>query len=209
MKPTIRTLAFTALLGLPAVSTAAITELVTNGGFETGDASGWDSFPTATSTFTIVSDSNTGSWAGEISNTDIASAALIKQSNVGVGTVTPGQSITINFSAKGNFGVGGVFFAELFSEVAGGGVSKSEILGGAPLFPNLTTYTDYSFTTTVGPDVSGGVTLQFCTFTGGAAGSSALVILDDVSMTVDAIPEPSALLFGACSALGFATRRRR
>ncbi|MCA9319216.1 MAG: hypothetical protein KDB53_00705, partial [Planctomycetes bacterium] len=75
-----------------------------------------------------------------------------------------------------------------FSEVAGGGVSAAEILGGAPLAldPNPNTWTGFSFTTTAGPDVAGGVTLQLAAITGGAPGSMSMVCFDNVSVTIPA-----------------------
>ncbi|MEM1450753.1 MAG: hypothetical protein AAGI22_16655 [Planctomycetota bacterium] len=158
-----------------------ISELTTNGDFELGDTSNWESFPTATSTFVTTSDANSGAFAGEVNNTDAASSAVIKQANVGIGVVSPGDTIEISFAAKGSFAVGGVAFAEFFSEIEGGGVSAGEILGGAPLM--LTgDWQTFNFTAIAGPDVSGGVTLQFATVTGGAVGSSANLFVDDVSV---------------------------
>jgi hypothetical protein len=87
-----------------------------------------------------------------------------------------------------------VAFAELFSEVSGGGVSKSQILGGAPLIPLISTpntWFHFSFTTTLGPNVSGGVTLQLSATTGADAGSIARVTYDNVSATVDRVIVPT------------------
>ena len=72
--------------------------------------------------------------------------------------------------------------AEFFSEIAGGGVSASQIFTGGPL--GLTgDWQDFSFTAVAGADVSGGVTLQFACVTGGATGSMAELFIDDVSVT--------------------------
>ena len=181
------------------------TELTTNGGFEAGDLSGWESFPTANSTFTVTNDAAAGSFAGALFNDDEASAAIIKQANIGIGTVLPGQEVSISFSAKGTGVDGGVSFAEFFSEIDGGGVSASEILGGGPLA--LTdTYQDFEFDVFAGPDVSGGVTLQLTATTAAIAGSEMSVTFDNVSV----VPEPGtyALILGAFS-LGFILVRRR
>ncbi|MEJ2534772.1 MAG: hypothetical protein P8008_04735, partial [Gammaproteobacteria bacterium] len=76
-------------------------------------------------------------------------------------------------------------FAELFSELSGGGTSKAEILGGgAPLAPT-TDWATYSFDTTLGPDVSGGVTLQLKVGCGGVEGCGADVYFDNVSIVVN------------------------
>lgn len=196
--------AFTLMLA--ATTAYSQIDLTTNGGFETGDTSGWESFPTATSTFNITSDASEGVWAAELFNNDPASAAVIKQANVGIGVVSPGQEVSISFDAKGSFAEGGVSFAEFFSEIDGGGTSAAEILSGAPLA--LTdTYQSFSFSALAGPDVSGGVTLQLTATTGAATGSTAVLFIDNVSVSV--IPEPTTLGLIGVAGLIVAARRRR
>lgn len=181
--------------------------LAINGDFETGNTSGWTSFPTPNSTFAAISDNpSSGSFAGEIFNDDAASAAIIKQANLGIGQVFAGQEVTITFDGRGSDGAGGVQFAEFFSELSGGGTSKAEILGGAPLFLG-SDWATYSFTTTLGPDVSGGVTLQFTATTGGAVGSFAQTVIDNVSIEI--IPTPSAYSILGLGLAAIGARRRR
>lgn len=196
-------MALTAALALASSASAQI-ELTSNGGFEAGDVSDWVSFPTGDSTFDVTADANSGAWAGEVLNLATGSAAVIKQANLGIGTVSPGQEITISFAAKGTFGVGGVSFIEFFSELDGGGTSSAEILG--TVTPS-DTYLPYSFTTTAGPDVSGGVTLQFTATTGAVIDSTAQLFVDDVSVTV--IPEPATATLVSLLGLGLTARRRR
>ena len=173
------TLLLGAVAGLCTATAAAQGNLAVNGDFETGDTSSWVSFPTATSTFTTTTDAASGSFAGQIINTDPASAAVVKQANLGVGTVMPGATVDISFAAKGVGAVGGVAFAEFFSEVAGGGVSSAVLLGGAPV--GITNdWQTFTYQVTAGSDVSGGITLQFAAVTGGAAGSSIDLLIDDV-----------------------------
>ena len=97
----------------------------------------------------------------------------MKNANIGIGVVEPDVTVTISFDARGSLGVGGVAFAEFFSEIDGGGTSSSVILGGAPLALNADpdVWTHFSFTTTTGPDVSGGVTLQLTATTSPDAGA--------------------------------------
>lgn len=198
-------LAYSIVLAGAAAAASGQIELTTNGGFETGDTSGWQSFPTGLSSFAASSDAFAGNFSGRLENLASGSAALIKQANLGIGTVTPFQQVTISFWAKGAGEAGGVQFAEFFSEIDGGGVSSSVILGNQPLFVT-DQWRPYSFTTLTGSNVSGGVTLQLVATTGANIGSTSLLFVDNVSVTV--IPAPaSAALLGLGGLM--AARRRR
>lgn len=183
----------------------AAGELTTNGGFETGDTSGWESFPTANSTFNISTDANSGLFSAEVFNNDLAASAVVKQANLGIGTVNPGDPINISFAAKGEGVIGGVAFAEFFSEIDGGGTSSNEILGGGPLA--LTSdWQTFNFSTIAGADVTGGITLQFAAVTGGGQGSVSVLFIDDASVTI--IPEPTTAALLGLGAVGLFLRRR-
>jgi hypothetical protein len=203
MKTTISAIAIIAT----ASTAMAGLELTNNGGLELGNTSGWEYFATPTSTFGVTGMSPfAGAFAGNLVNNTDGSAAVIKQANMGVGLVNPGDEITISFWAKNINGVGGVNFAEFFSEIAGGGTSSAQILGGAPLFASATDWTFYQFTTFAGPNVSGGVTLQFTATTGAIIGSTSQLLIDNVSVTV--IPAPGAMALLGLGGL-MAGRRRR
>jgi hypothetical protein len=168
------------------------TDIAVNGGFETGDFTGWTQAPASNQTILSATPSE-GTYYAELNNTTSGSASLIKNANVGVGTAVGGQEVTVTFDARGTLGVGAVAFAELFSELSGGGTSKAEILSGGPLAldadPN--TWKSFSFTTTLGPDVSGGVTLQLTATTSADAGSTCLMNYDNVKITLTDVA-PSA-----------------
>jgi hypothetical protein len=176
------------------VAQAEMTELAVNGGFETGDFEGWSLFPTGDDQFSIVTPGSGSTYAARIFNEVSTSAALMKNANIGIGIVEPIMTVTISFDARGSLMAGGVAFAEFFSELEGGGVSQSEILGGAPLAlnPDPEVWTTFEFTTTTGPDVSGGVTLQLTATTGADPSSVADMYYDNISVIVDAVVSTDA-----------------
>jgi hypothetical protein len=149
--------------------------------------SGWTLFPVSADPneqAVVTTNPRSGTYAGRLNNTTPGTASIIKQANLT--PVSIGQTVTVSFSARGSFGVGGVAFAEFFTELAGEGTSSAQILGGAPLAldadPNV--WADFEFTIPITADVSGGVTLQLTATTGGA-GSFADVYYDNVSIVVN------------------------
>ena len=201
------------------VAQAAMTELAVNGDFETGDTSGWTTFldPPNNGSFTATTvQSNGGIYSGNlVADTSVASPSfpVVKQANVGAGLLVPGQAINVSFDLFGSVsGSGGVFFAEGFSELSGGGTSASEIFGGGPLFPNGT-WTTYNFTHIAGPDISGGFTLQLKTDCGANPGCVVDAYIDNVSIMADVnpVPVPAAVwLFGSglLGLIGVARRKK-
>ncbi|WP_405240903.1 hypothetical protein, partial [Lentisalinibacter orientalis] len=67
----------------------------------------------------------------------------IKQTLIGAGVIEPNQTFSITFDWKGTAANGGVITFQVFSEQAGGGVTKSDLVQGGDAFP-----ADW---TTVGP----------------------------------------------------------
>ncbi|MDJ0928675.1 MAG: hypothetical protein QNJ73_13645 [Gammaproteobacteria bacterium] len=176
---------------------------------------GWNCFPQsgANTCGTTTENVFAGQHSGQLTTNALASANLLKHGFVGQGVVAPDSAITVSFWARGTGEIGGVAFAELFSEIAGGGVSASEILGGAPLQAQglSADWTQFTFMTTTGSDVSGGVTVQFNAATGGADGSFSELFIDNLSIDVTPIPVPAAVwLFGsALGLLGWVRRNGR
>lgn len=160
----------------------SIGELTTNGGFEAGDTGSWDSVPSVSSTFQATTDSFAGAFAGEVVNDAPASAAVVSQTGLGVGSTSPGDPLRIRFAAKGTTAGGGVAFANFISVDGAAQASASELLGGGPL-PLTATWQTFEFTVPAGPDVTGGLILQFAAVTGASAGSLSSITLDDVSVT--------------------------
>lgn len=201
------------LVGLTA--NASAIELAINGGFETGDFTGWTQFPSASGAQTVDPvNPSSGSFSGKIFNDDAPSNSLIKQANLNPNQFTPGQIVDVTFDARGSFGVGGVAFAELFSELSGGGTSAA-FLHVVSVNGDPDVWTPNSFSTAVGPDSSGGITLQLGNVLGAVAGSANTVWYDNVSISVDSllpapgIPEPTSLALLSVAGLALVSRRRR
>lgn len=199
-------------------SNASAIEIAVNGGLETGDLTGWTSFESAPGQQTVTSiNPSSGSFALEIDNQVDGTNSLIKQANLAAGQLTGGQAITISFDARGELGVGAVAFAQIFSELDGGGVSKAEFVGGGPLGINAdpSIWTPFSITTTLGPDVSGGVTLQLEAVTAAIIGSTNTMYYDNISIQVDSlvplpnVPEPTSLALVGLAGLAAVAGRRR
>lgn len=193
---------------LSSAAQAVPVDVAENGGFETGDLTGWTVF--GDGTVTTVNPSS-GTYAGQGTCNGGPCDVLFKNANKGIGVVQPGQEITISFDYRGTQSNGGVIFAELFSELDGGGVSKTELLFGGPLFGAGDVWQTATITTTLGPDVAGGVTLQLKSSCGAVAGCVSDAYFDNVSMTVNAIPVPAAVwLFGSglIGLVGMARRKK-
>jgi hypothetical protein len=204
-----------ALTLFAGASQAAYQDIAVNGGFETGDFTGWTLFPgslgAAGQQITSVNPSS-GTYAANLIEPNPA-ANIIKQANLLPGGWSVGQQVDVSFDIRGSATAGGVFFAEAFSELTGGGTSKAEILGGGPLFPNgdSSVWTNYMFSFTTGSDTSGGITLQFNAACGAEAGCVSDYFIDNVTISADvaAVPVPAAVwLFGSALGLLGWTRRK-
>ena len=178
--------------------------LITNGGFETGDNSGWETAIAGNSGVFAVTDavSKCDAYSANLA-VNSAQLQIIRQANIGVGVVTPNSEITISFDLRGTAGPGGEFVPILFSESTTNGVTKTDLLDG-PLTP-ADTWTRYRFTTTTGPDVSNGMTLLLQSVCGAVEGCSVDAYIDNVFIALGGAggPECDGGTTGGPSSLSF------
>ncbi len=157
-------------------------ELAVNGDLETGDFTGWEVFENL-GTIAISTPGEGGSTYAANLTATVPTAATFKQSNLAAGSLTPGQTVTVTFDWRGTDAAGGVVDAKLFSEIGGGGISQTDqILSGGGFPADWTTVGPLDIT--IGPDVSGGITLEISAICGGAAGCNSDIFIDNVSITV-------------------------
>ena len=193
---------------------AAYMDIAVNGGFETGDFTGWTQFPGSLGAAgqTIVSPGSSSTYAASLNEPNPA-ANIIKQANLRPGEWTVGQAIDITFDYKGSAGAGGVLFAEVFMELAGGGVGPGPGIIAVIATPTSTWQT-FSWSGVAGPDTSGGVTLQLNSTCGADANCFADFQIDNVTIFADlpsAVPVPAAVwLFGSglLGLVGVARRKK-
>jgi RNA polymerase subunit RPABC4/transcription elongation factor Spt4 len=129
----------------------------------------------------------TGDWSGNVVAPGPSTSPVIQQANMGAGVVAPNSEVAISFALRGeSTGESGAVFAELFSEVSGGGTSKSEIIRVGPLVPT-DQWVPYSYTVTTGDDVSGGLTLELKAACDAVASCAVNAYFDDVTITTGAV----------------------
>ena len=215
-RTTIAAAAAAFMLSAGAAQAANTFDIAADGGFESGGLAEWTVFDIGPFATSSVSTDNpaSGTYSALGSCAGGPCDVLFKNANRGVGVAQAGGSITIEFDYRGTQAIGGVIFAELFSELDGGGVSDSQLLFGGPLFGAGETWNTASITTTLGPDVSGGVTLQLKSSCGAEAACISDAYFDNVKMLIEppaAVPVPAAAwLFGsALLGLGGLARKKR
>lgn len=193
---------------------AAVAELVSNGDFETGDLTGWLSFPSPNGTISVANQNSTigapGSFSGNLyaDGSGGASFPAIKVERLGEGLLTGGASVTVSYDAYAAFqtvdndlGEVGkvVFISEFFTERTGDNGAVNNILQNAPDFLN-NAWTHYEYTFNLAADAGGGVSLLFKADCGANPGCRLDAYIDNVSIVTDvnAVPVPAAVwLFGS------------
>ncbi len=172
----------------------ARADLVVNGGFETGDFTGWTVTAGASGSYIVVSSfgtAHTGAPFGPHSGQYEASFGGIGPGDDSISqtlSTTPGQSYVLEYWLANISGPGPT---EHFQASWGGQVISASIISNAEAFP----YTEYSFTVVASASMT---QIQFS-----GHQDDTRFTLDDVSVTpMTATPEPSSFVLMLLGAVG-------
>ena len=191
---------------------AAFQDIAVNGGFETGNFSGWAQYPSGGTTQSIITTNpSSGTYAANL-NIPVGAGAVnnvLKQERLldGTGLLSAGDVISYSFDVRGSAADGGVLFLENFCE------TDSVLCGQSLDVINATT----DWQTVTGDFVLGaGVTaytLQFAAVCGASNTCTTDYYFDNVSVIADvsAVPVPAAVwLFGSglLGLVGVARRKK-
>jgi hypothetical protein len=177
-----------AVLLLPLTAgNASAQNLLVNPDFETGDLTGWlVAGASGSSVITVNSPDNGPSAPGTnhafLDNQAEGLALTLKQSTpsgVGAGGGTVFYSFDLKLGQAAN---GGVFFVEVFAEEDGVGVVASSGVLGNYTPADWTAYSG-SFESPAGTDF---LTIQLSAITGAVTGSVSSMLVDNVSLRIDA-----------------------
>jgi hypothetical protein len=188
------TLALVSLLG-PGITQSARATLITNGGFETGDFTGWTM--SGPQMWHVVGETGVSPHSGNFQ-------AVLQGGVFGGGSITQNVATTLGASYVVNFWVA----ATVLGPIPAGQAFLSVSWGGSSIFSHLFTassdYTEYTFTVTAS---SATTALEF---NAGADGFNDLIFIDDVSVNPVGVPDAgSTLPLLSFALLGVAVLRRK
>jgi hypothetical protein len=162
--------------------------ILTNGNFETGDATGWSLFANGGTAELDNTTNNGGSFSGKLA-TNGASNPGFKQERVGIGTVQAGDVVQVSFDHIGSATApeGGVFNVLLFVERAEGepGDPITHIFDPRPSLSGTWSTFTANYTIPGGASVTGGLSILIEAVCGGAPGCSVSANIDNVSIVLN------------------------
>ena len=217
LKKTIRiSLAAAAVAGFAASAQAQTTNGFANGGFETvGVTTPAASWLQAAGGYTRSTDAHTGSFAAQLASPAFNAAVMLQNSveQGGLPALTVGDTPMFSFWAKGTAGgTGNVLFALRYLDGVGNILANSQNVFFQSMI-NATTWSQISYNLGAVPV---GAVAAFVEFSQGigpidAGNPAGKVLIDDLYLSVTAVPEPEsyAMFMAGLAGLGFLIRRRR
>ena len=204
-----------AALALCAVGAHAANGFA-NGGFETvGSTTPAESWLQAASGYSLSTDAHTGSFSAQLASAAFNAAVMLQNSveQGGLPDLVSGQSPVLTFWAKGYAGgTGNVLFALRYLDSIGNIMAGS----GNQFFQGSINTSGWTQITYNGPAVPVGATAAFIEFSQGIGPiepglPAGLVLIDDINLSVTAVPEPGtyAMLLAGLGVVGTMARRRR
>jgi hypothetical protein len=156
------------------------TNLITNGGFESEDAS-WILFPNGGATSISSTENNGGTKSAKIESGKFDNPG-IKQERFGAGTVLANTQYEVKFDVKQQaLADGAIVNAFVFSETSGSNPAVQHQL--TPITLSQGNWSSNTLTFTTAADVSGGISLLIEVVCGGADTCNGVVYIDNVSIT--------------------------
>ena len=215
-KPIAISLAAAAVAGFAVSAQAQTTNGFANGGFETvGVTTPAASWLQAAGGYSRSTDAHTGSFSAQLASPAFNAAIMLQNSieQGGLPPLTTGDTPTFSFWAKGTAGgTGNVLFALRYLDGVGNILANSQNQFFQSLI-NTTTWSQISYNLGAVPV---GAVAAFVEFSQGigpidAGNPAGKVLVDDLYLSVTAVPEPEsyAMLMAGLGGIGFLIRRRR
>ena len=209
-------LAAAAVAGFAVSAQAQTTNGFANGGFETvGVTTPAASWLQAAGGYSRSTDAHTGSFSAQLASPAFNAAIMLQNSieQGGLPPLTTGDTPTFSFWAKGTAGgTGNVLFALRYLDGVGNILANSQNQFFQSLI-NTTTWSQISYNLGAVPV---GAVAAFVEFSQGigpidAGNPAGKVLVDDLYLSVTAVPEPEsyAMLMAGLGGIGFLIRRRR
>ena len=209
-------LAAAAVAGFAVSAQAQTTNGFANGGFETvGVTTPAASWLQAAGGYSRSTDAHTGSFSAQLASPAFNAAIMLQNSieQGGLPALTVGDTPTFSFWAKGTAGgTGNVLFALRYLDGVGNILANSQNQFFQSLI-NTTTWSQISYNLGAVPV---GAVAAFVEFSQGigpidAGNPAGKVLVDDLYLSVTAVPEPEsyAMLMAGLGGIGFLIRRRR
>lgn len=197
-------------------ASAAVTNLLANGGFETEGSGANPAFAwqRAAAGYTRSSDARTGAFSASLASPPLAAAVML-QNSVADGLlpgITPGDTPLLSFWAKGFAGTTGNVLFSLRYLAAGGAIlatSGNQFFQGSI---NTSTWSEITYNLGVVPAGATSAFIEFSQGIGPINGVDLLagtVLIDDIVLSGQAIPEPSSVALLGLGGVALMARRRR